>query len=60
MKTYDSNNYEEENKNNDGNNKFFYFTEIKREKTKYDFDNDSNLIDKKISDIFPRNYYKIT
>ena len=60
MKTYDSNNYEEENKNNDNNDKIFYFNEIKREKTKYDFDNDSNLIDKKISDIFPRNYYKIT
>ena len=60
MKTYDSNNYEDENKNNDSNgiNSFFY--ELRREKTKYDFDNDSNLIDKKISDIFPMNYYKIT
>jgi hypothetical protein len=60
MKTYDSNNYEEENKKNNNDDNFFYFREIKREKTKYDFDNDSNLIDKKISDIFPRNYYKIT
>ena len=60
MKTYDSNSYEEENKNNDNDDKIFYFNEIKREKTKYDFDHDSNLIDKKISDIFPRNYYKIT
>jgi len=60
MKTYDSNNYEEENKNNDNNGNNIFFKELKREKTKYDFDNDLNLIDKKISDIFPRNYYKIT
>ena len=60
MKTYDSNNYEEDNKNNDNNENNIFFSELKREKTKYDFDNDSNLIDKKISDIFPMNYYKIT
>ena len=60
MKTYDSNNYEEENKNNDFIRNNSFFSELRREKTKYDFDNDSNLIDKKISDIFPMNYYKIT
>jgi len=38
----------------------FFFCELKREKTKYDFDNDSNLVEKKISDIFPMNYYKLT
>jgi cation-transporting ATPase 13A3/4/5 len=60
MKTYDSNYYEEENKNNEKNGNNNIFCELKREKTKYDFDNDSNLVDKKISDIFPSNYYKIT
>ena len=60
MKTYDSNNYEQDNKNNDNNENNIFFSELIRQKTKYDFDNDSNLIDKKISDIFPMNYYKIT
>ena len=60
MKTYDSNYYEEENKYNDNNENNMAFSELKREKTKYDFDNDSNMIDTKISDIFPMNYYKIT
>ena len=60
MKTYDTNYYDEENKNNENNKNNIFFCELKREKTKYDFDNDSNLVDRKISDIFPRNYYKMT
>ena len=60
MKTYDSNYYEEKNKNNNNSENNIFFNELKRESTKYDFDNDSNLINKKISDIFPKNYYKIT
>ena len=60
MKTYDSNYYNEENKNNNSNGNNTFFCELKREKTKYDFDNDSNLVDKKISDIFPMDYYKMT
>ena len=62
IRTYDSENYILED-NQDNRNNINYekssFT-IESNKNKYDFDNNYNLIDKKISDIYPKNYYKIT
>ena len=50
------------NKNNDNNypGDYPYLNEMNNENNKYIYDNNLNLIDRNINDIYPNNYYKIT